>query len=57
LSRIVGKQTPEPEKQTVLVRDHSVDLSGQEMDAEEVSQLEQLPPFSINKVNQINIFN
>ena len=41
----------------MLVRDHSVDLSGQEMDAEEVSQLEQLPPFSINKVNQINIFN
>lgn len=59
LNRIIGRQAEEPasDTQTVIVRDHQVDVSGNEMDYEEFNQLQQIPPFSINKVDQINFFN
>ena len=40
----------------MIARDHGLDLSIQEMEFNEFSQLQQIPPFNINKVDQINFF-
>jgi len=42
--------------EAVIARDHGLDLSIQEMEFNEFSQLQQIPPFNINKVDQINFF-
>ena len=42
---------------TVAVRDHSMDFGGDsEIEFNDYSQMQQIPPFNIKKVDSINFF-
>jgi len=57
LSRFMGRsESSAVEETSVIARDHGLDLSIQEMEFNEFSQLQQIPPFNINKVDQFNFF-
>lgn len=59
LNRFIGRPhsaAAAVEQTSVVARDHVLDVSHQELEFDEFAQLQRIPPFSINKVDQINFF-